>query len=313
MGGISCPGALLRVLLHNEFDHEIGSRYIEPLSDETYSFRKGDQMENITQTLYDWATLYGMKIIGALAILILGRIAISIFTGILRKIMKRSNVDQTLTKFVVSLTKIALLTFVIIAALGTLGVQTASFVAIIGAAGLAIGFALQGSLSNFAAGVMLIIFRPFQCGDYVEAGGTSGTVDEIKIFNTVLKTPDHKKVIVPNSSITSNTITNYSAMDTRRVDMVFGIGYDDDIKLAKDTLVQILADEPRVLKDPASTVAVSELGDSSVNFVVRPWVKTSDYWGVFFDITEKVKLTFDQKGISIPFPQRDVHLFQESK
>jgi len=306
-------GASLSALLHIQFDHQIGSRYIEPLSDEIYSFRKGDQMENITQTLYDWAALYGMKIIGALAILILVRIAISIFTGILRRIMNRSQVDQTLTKFVISLTKIALLTFVIIAALGTLGVQTASFVAIIGAAGLAVGFALQGSLSNFAAGVMLIIFRPFQCGDYVEAGGTSGTVDEIKIFNTVLKTPDHKRVIVPNSSVTSNNIVNYSAMDTRRVDMVFGIGYDDDIKLAKDTLVQILTADPRVLKDPAPTVAVSELGDSSVNFVARPWVKTADYWGVFFDITEKVKLTFDEKGISIPFPQRDVHLFQESK
>jgi small conductance mechanosensitive channel len=270
-------------------------------------------MENITQTLYDWAALYGMKIIGALAILILGRIVISILTGILRRIMDRSKVDQTLTKFVVSLTKIALLTFLIIAALGTLGVQTASFVAVIGAAGLAVGFALQGSLSNFAAGVMLIVFRPFQCGDYVEAGGVSGTVDEIKIFNTVLKTPDHKRVIVPNSSITSSPITNYSAMDTRRVDMVFGIGYGDDIKLAKDTLVQILSEDSRVLKDPAPTVAVSELGDSSVNFVVRPWVNTSDYWSVLFDLTEKVKLTFDQKGISIPFPQRDVHLFQESK
>ncbi len=270
-------------------------------------------MEDITATLYDWALLYGTRVLGAIAILVLGRIAVSIVAGIIHRLMKRGNVDLTLTKFVLSLTKITLMAFLFIAAIGTLGVQTASFVAIIGAAGLAIGFALQGSLANFAAGVLLIIFRPFKCGDYVEAGGTAGVVEEIRIFNTALKTPDNKRVIVPNSSVTGSNITNYSAMEQRRVDMVFGIGYDDDIKLAKDTLVQILNDEPRVLKDPAPTVAVLELGDSSVNFAVRPWVKTADYWGVFFDITERVKLTFDEKGISIPFPQRDVHVYEESK
>jgi small conductance mechanosensitive channel len=198
--------------------------------------------------------------------------------------------------------------FVIIAAINTLGVQTTSFIAVIGAAGLAIGFALQGSLANFASGVMLIIFRPFKAGDFVEAGGTSGAVEAIHIFNTVLKTPDNKKVIIPNSKVTGDNIVNYSAKDTRRVDLVFGIGYEDDIRKAKQTLEQIVASDERVLKDPAPTIAVSELGDSSVNFVVRPWVNTADYWSVYFDLTEKVKLTFDDQGISIPFPQTDVHL-----
>jgi len=267
-------------------------------------------MENIVEILMDWATTYGLKIVGAIALLVIGRIVVGILTGVVKRLMNRSNTDETLTKFVVSLTKIALMTFIFIAALGTLGVQTASFVAIIGAAGLAIGFALQGSLSNFASGVMLIIFRPFKAGDYIEAGGTSGSIETIQIFNTILKTPDNKKVILPNSKITGDIIINYSAMETRRVDMVFGIGYGDDIKKAKATLERILSEDPRVLKDPASTVAVLELADSSVNFAVRPWVKRVDYWGVYSDITEKVKLTFDQEGISIPFPQQDVHMHQ---
>ena len=265
-------------------------------------------MENILEVVKEFATLYGIKIIGAIAILILGRIVVGILAGVVRRVMKKGDVDETLTKFVVSLTRIALMAFVIIAAISTLGVQTTSFVAIIGAAGLAIGFALQGSLSNFASGVMLIIFRPFRAGDFVEAGGTSGAVEAIHIFNTILKTPDNKKVIIPNSKVTGDSIINYSAKDERRVDLVFGIGYDDDIKKAKNTLEQIVSGHELVLKDPAPTVAVSELADSSVNFVVRPWVKTADYWSVYFDLTEKVKLTFDEQGISIPYPQTDVHL-----
>ncbi len=267
-------------------------------------------MENVVEILMDWATAYGLKIVGAIALLVIGRIVVGILTGVVKRLMNRSKNDETLTKFVVSLTKIALMTFVFIAVLGTLGVQTASFVVVIGAAGLAIGFALQGSLSNFASGVMLIIFRPFKAGDYIEAGGTSGSIETIQIFNTILKTPDNKKVILPNSKIIGDIIINYSAMETRRVDMVFGIGYGDDIKKAKATLERILSEDSRVLKDPASTVAVLELADSSVNFAVRPWVKTVDYWGVYFDTTEKVKLTFDQEGISIPFPQQDVHINQ---
>jgi len=267
-------------------------------------------LEGLWDKIFEWGAFYGTKIIGAVAILVLGRIAISIIVGMVRRLMARSNVDGTLSNFVVGLTKIALMTFVIIAALGTLGVQTASFVAVIGAAGLAVGFALQGSLANFASGVMLIIFKPFKAGDYVEAGGTAGTIEAVKIFNTHFKTPDNKTVIVPNGHITSGNIVNYSDRETRRVDMVFGIGYGDDIRKAKQILEKILGDDERVLKDPAPTVAVSELGDSSVNFVVRPWVKTADYWSVYFDITEKVKLTFDEQGISIPFPQTDVHLHQ---
>jgi small conductance mechanosensitive channel len=267
-------------------------------------------MENLMDRIVEWGALYGTKIIGAIAILVLGRIAVGVVARIVRKLMVRANTDETLAKFVVSLARIALMTFVIIAALGTLGVQTASFVAVIGAAGLAVGFALQGSLANFASGIMLIIFKPFKVGDFVEAGGTAGVVEAIKIFNTQFKTPDNKKVIVPNSQITGGIITNFSANETRRVDMVFGIGYDDDIKKAKQILERIMGEDERILKDPAATVAVSELADSSVNFAVRPWVKTADYWAVYFDITEKVKLTFDREGISIPFPQTDVHLHQ---
>lgn len=252
----------------------------------------------------------GMNILKAIAILVIGRILVGILTGVVRRLLARKKTDETLSKFVVSLTKIALMTFVVIAAISALEVETTSFVAVIGAAGLAIGFALQGSLANFASGVMLIIFRPFNAGDFIEAGGTSGSVDSIQIFSTILKTPDNKMVIVPNSKITGDNITNYSAMDRRRIDFVFGIGYDDDIKKAKQILERIVNEDARILKDPAPAVAVSELAESSINFVVRPWVETSDYWPVYFDTTEKVKLTFDKEGISIPYPQQDVHLFQ---
>ena len=252
----------------------------------------------------------GFNILSAIVILILGRIFVGILNGVIRRILIRNKTDETLAKFLLSLTKIALMTFVVIAAISALGVQTTSFVAVIGAAGLAVGFALQGSLANFASGVMLIIFRPFKAGDYVEAGGSSGTVESIQIFSTTLNTPDNRKVIVPNGKVTGDSIVNYSAMEKRRIDFVFGIGYDDDIKKAKGMLEKILSGDERILKDPAPTVAVLELGDSSINFAVRPWVKTSDYWSVYFAVTEKVKLTFDREGISIPFPQRDVHLFQ---
>ena len=267
-------------------------------------------MENLSDKLLEWGTLYGTKILAAIAILVIGRIIVGILVGVVRRLMVRSNVDETLTKFVTSLTRIALMVFLVIAALSALGVQTTSFIAIIGAAGLAIGFALQGSLANFAAGVMLIIFRPFKAGDYVKAGGSAGTVEAISIFNTVLKTPDNCKVIIPNSKVTGDNIVNYSAKEMRRIDLVFGIGYGDDLRLAKETLNEIIAADVRILKDPEPTIAVSEFADSSVNFVVRPWVKTADYWAVYFDLTEKVKLTFDQKGISIPYPQTDVHVHQ---
>jgi small conductance mechanosensitive channel len=202
----------------------------------------------------------------------------------------------------------ALLIFVVIAALGQIGIQTASFVAIVGAAGLAIGLAMQGSLSNFAAGVLIIIFKPFKIGDFVEMAGTAGVVENIMIFTTEMKTGDNKKIIVPNSSVLGGVITNYSANDTRRVDLVMGIGYNDDIDKAKQVLEEIINADERILKDPAPLIAVSELADSSVNFAVRPWVKSADYWAVYFSLNETVKKRFDQEGISIPYPQQDIHL-----
>lgn len=227
--------------------------------------------------------------------------------------MERRNVDALLASFSSNIVYVALVAFVVIAALSQLGIQTTSFVAIIGAAGLAIGLALQGSLANFASGVMIIAFRPFKVGDFIEAAGVSGVVEGIQIFSTQMRTGDNKAIILPNSGITSANITNYSAKDTRRVDMVFGIGYDDDIKKAKDILMELITDDERILKDPEPLVAVSELGDSSVNFVVRPWVNSADFWGVKFDYTEAVKLRFDKEGISIPYPQQDVHLHKVEK
>jgi small conductance mechanosensitive channel len=190
-----------------------------------------------------------------------------------------------------------------------LGVQMTSFIAILGAAGLAVGLALQGSLANFAGGVLLLLFKPFKVGDFIEAQGFSGSVNAIQVFNTVLKTPDNKTIIIPNGNLSNGAITNFTAEKNRRVDWTFGIGYSDDIKKAKEILVQLIKSDPRILDEPEAMVALSELGDSSVNFVVRAWVKLEDFWGVYFDIQEKVKLTFDEQGISIPFPQRDVHVY----
>jgi small conductance mechanosensitive channel len=232
--------------------------------------------------------------------------------NLVQKIMTKNNVDATLISFVGSMVYFALVTFVIIAALNQLGIQTTSFIAVIGAAGLAIGLALQGSLANFAAGVLLIIFRPFKSGDYIEGGGVAGSVEEIEIFTTKLKTPDNRTIIVPNAKLSGDNITNYSAKETRRVDLVAGVGYGDDLEKVKDVLKQIVSEDPRVLPDPATTIAVSELADNSVNLVVRPWVKTADYWDVYFDLTETIKKRFDAEGISIPFPQRDVHLFSHT-
>jgi len=225
--------------------------------------------------------------------------------------MEKTGLESTLTKFVTTLVRIALMILVLMAALNTLGVQTTGVIAVIGAAGLAIGFALQGSLSNFASGVILIVLRPIKVGDLVEAGGALGVIKEIHIFNTIMVSLDNKRVIIPNAKITGDNIVNYSAEGMLRVDMVFGIHYGDHIPKAKQILEKILADDPRVLDAPAPTVAVSELGDNSVNFVVRPYVKVENYWAVYFDTTEKVKMTFDENGVTIPFPQRDVHLFQE--
>jgi small conductance mechanosensitive channel len=216
--------------------------------------------------------------------------------------------DITLRRFVANLARMLLMLFVIIAAIHQLGIQTASLIALLGAAGLAVGLALQGSLSNFAAGVLIVLFRPYKVGDWIEGGGVSGAVEEVQILTTVLKTGDNKRVIIPNSQIMGTTITNYSANETRRVDLVVGVSYSDDLDKVRKELEGLVAADERILKDPAVTIAVSELADSSVNFVLRPWVNTADYWGVYFDLTEAIKKRFDEVGISIPFPQRDVHI-----
>lgn len=253
---------------------------------------------------------WAIRIVAALAILVIGNWLAKKLAALFVKMMERNNVDVTLTKFLKNIVYYALLTAVVIAAAQELGINTASFLAVVGAAGLAVGLALKDSLANFSAGVMLILFRPFKVGDVVNVAGETGSVEEITIFNTVMNTPDNQRKIIPNGIITSGTITNITANDTRRVDMVFGIGYDDDIKKAEQLLNEIVRAEPNVLSDPEPSVAVAELADSSVNFVVRPWVKTDDYWDVKFSLTEKIKLAFDEAGISIPFPQQDVHMHQ---
>lgn len=269
-------------------------------------------MENILEKLMEWGALYGTKVIGAVVILVLGRLLTTFFANLVGRLMEKSRADHTLTAFVRNLTRVSLLVFIVIAALGALGVETMSLIAVIGAAGLAVGFALQSSLSNIASGIMLIVFKPFQVGNYVSAGGTSGVVEEIRIFSTILRTFDNRKIIVPNSRITTDNITNYSAKETRRIDLEFSIGYHDDLKLTRNILERIVRADERILKDPAPEIGILELGESSVNFFVRPWVKAGDYWSVKCDLLEKVKLTFDDEGISIPFPQSDVHLYQAS-
>ncbi len=265
------------------------------------------------ETLKTLGATYGLKVLGGIALLLIGRwIALAIRGG-LRRVLDKRNLDPIITAFVVNLAYIGLLAFVVLAALEVVGVRTTSFAAVIAAAGLAIGLALQGSLSNFAAGFLLIIFRPFKKGDYIEAGGTAGVVEEIQVFTTVMKTPDNKKVIVPNSSIMGGNIINYSAHATRRVDWVFGVSYADDIDQVKATIRRVIEAEPRIHKDPAPVVVLSSLGDSSVNFTARAWVNVPDFWNVFFETNEKMKKTFDAEGITIPFPQRDIHLHQQNK
>ncbi|MCJ8336994.1 MAG: mechanosensitive ion channel [Pseudomonadales bacterium] len=247
----------------------------------------------------------------AIAIFIVGKIVIKMIIGLLRKVLTRSQMDAMLVNFILSIGNAVLLLVVIVAALDQLGVDTTSLIAIVGAAGLAIGLSLQDSLKNFAAGVMLLLFKPFKEGDFIDAAGVSGVVENIAIFNSLLRTGDNRSVIVPNGAIYGGVIVNYSARETRRVDMVFGIGYEADLRQAKQLLADIIAEDERVLKEPATVIAVSELADSSVNFIVRPWVKSADYWPVLWDTTEKVKLRFDQAGISIPFPQMDIHLHKQ--
>ena len=263
--------------------------------------------------VYELLTLYGLKIIAALVIFIVGRWVAKAVTNFIKRMMTKSNTDETLIKFVGNLSYITLLVFVIIAALKQLGIQTTSFIAIIGAAGLAIGLALQGSLGNFAAGVLMIIFKPFKVGDFIEGAGVAGTVEDIQIFTTQLVTPDNKAIIVPNAKMTGDNITNYSTKETRRVELVIGIGYGDDIDNARQVIEGIIGQDDRVLENPAPVVVVSELADNSVNFKLRVWTRADDYWGFYFDTTEKIKKQFDAEGISFPFPQRDVHIYEHKE
>lgn len=256
---------------------------------------------------------YAGKGFAALLIFLIGKWIARWITNILVRLMKSRDVETTLIKFLEGIIYYALLASVIIAAAGQLGIKTTSFLAVLGAASLAIGLALKDSLSNFSSGVMLILFRPFRVGDVVIIGGETGKVEAISVFSTILNTGDNQKKIIPNGAISNATITNITANPTRRVDLVVGIGYDDDIRNAKETLEAILAADDRIHKDPAPVVAVSALGASSVDLVVRPWVDTADYWDVFFSLNETIKLTFDEKGISFPFPQQDVHLIQAAE
>jgi small conductance mechanosensitive channel len=259
--------------------------------------------------LQQWLIRYGMEAVGAIAILVLGLLAVKLFTGLFRKILRRAHVDETLVSFGGNLLRFVLIAFVVIAMLSRLGVQTTSLIAMLGAASLAVALSLQSNLANLAAGVLILIFRPMRLGDTVELGGTVGKVEEITIMVTKLRMLDGKLAIMPNTKVFADKLINYSAANKRRVDLVIGIGYDDDIRKAKAVLQRILDEEPRVLKEPAAKIMVLELADSSVNLGVRPWTKNADWWSVKCDLIEKIKLTFDAEGISIPYPQRDVHLF----
>ncbi len=260
-----------------------------------------------TDLAITYTSEYGLKIIAALLIFVIGKWAVKKVTALIKTVMQKAEVDETLIEFSESVIYFMLLLMVAMAALNALGVNTTSFVAILGAASLAIGLALQGSLANIGAAVLIIIFRPFKVGDFVEAGGAMGTVEDVNLFSTIIAPVDNRTIIVPNASIVSGNIINYSNKPERRVDHVFGIGYDDDLRLAKSTLLEIIKADDRILSEPEPFVAVGELGDSSVNFTVRVWTGTDDYWGVYFDMIETVKLTFDEKGISFPYPQMDIH------
>ena len=294
----------------------------ETAAEATTASAQGDVMEVIPTsvedvselwlTVQDLATDWGLKVLAALAIFIIGRwVAMAIRRGV-RRMMERSAVDPMIVSFVGSIVYIALLAFVVIAALGQLGIQTTSFIAIVGAAGLAVGLALQGSLANFAAGFLMIIFRPFKVGDFIEGAGVAGIVKDMQIFTTTLKTGDNKIIIIPNAKISGDNITNYSAEENRRVDMTVGVAYDADLSKVRDVLNDIISKDERIQSDPPPQVAVAELADSSVNFIVRVWTKSGDYWGVKFDATETIKNRFDEAGIGIPFPQRDIHIVSGS-
>jgi small conductance mechanosensitive channel len=259
--------------------------------------------------IWQWLSMYSINIIGAILIFIVGKWLSRRIANVLAKLLRKNDIDATLVNFLTNLTYYSLLVLVVVAAAGKLGINTTSFLTIIGAAGLAVGLALKDSLSNFAAGVMLVLFRPFTIGDVVSTAGITAKVEDINIFNTHFCTPDNQLIIVPNGKIINDIITNINIKSTRRVDMTVGISYSDDIAKTKEILEKLAREDSRVLEDPAPAIMVAELADSSVNLYFRPWVKTEDYWSVKFDMTERIKNSLDEAGISIPFPQQDVHLF----
>lgn len=270
-------------------------------------------LSGLGDTATIFLTTYGPNILLAIITLIFGLWIVKLIGKLINRALVKSNVDVSLQRFLSNLVTVLLKIMVLVSVISMLGVETTSFVALIGAAGLAVGLALQGSLANFAGGVLILLFKPFKIGDFIDAQGFAGSVFAIQIFNTILKTPDNKRIIIPNGALSNGSITNFSAEPTRRVDMTFGIGYDDDIKKAKGILNDLIEADERILKDPAPVVVLKELADSSVNFAVRAWCNSPDYWNIFFDMQEKVKLEFDSKGVSIPYPQRDVHLYNVSE
>lgn len=276
-------------------------------SNET-SNRMSEVWEQVQVFIYEQGFHLALNLLAAIVIFVVGRWAARLIQTLSTRMMHRAKVDETLTKFLTNIIYSLALAFVVVAVLDQLGVNTTSFAAIIASAGLAIGLAMQGSLSNFAAGVMLILFRPFGVGDFVEAGGVSGIVEDVRIFNTRIRTGDNIEIIVPNGQITTDAIKNYSAKSTRRIDLVVGCGYDDDLRAVKQFLTDLIAADARILPEPEPVIAVNELADSSINFVVRPWVNSSEYWAVRWDLNEKIKLGFDEHGFNIPYPSRDVYI-----
>jgi small conductance mechanosensitive channel len=270
-------------------------------------------MEQVVTTIYGYLATYGLRFIAAILILVIGLWLARLIARLIGTAVAKTGVDKTIVSFVRNLCYVALMLFVIIAALSKLGIQTASFVVVLGAAGLAIGLAMQGSLANFAAGILLLIFKPFKVGDFVETAGQKGTIKNIQIFNTILDTVDNIRVVIPNAKVTAESICNYTTNGTRRVDLTIGVltigvSYGDDLRKARHLIEDTLASDDRILKDPPAKVAVCELAENSVNFAVRPWVRCENYWNVYFDTTERIKFAFDENGISIPFPQRDIHV-----
>ncbi|MDP6674865.1 MAG: mechanosensitive ion channel [Gammaproteobacteria bacterium] len=288
--------------------HETAAEVVEEAAP-AIDYTNPDQVMVLVQ---EQGTDIGMKLVSAILIFLIGRWVAKLVVNAVRKALDKTDMEDTLERFLCNMLNAVLLVVVIIAAIGALGVETTSLLTVVGAAGLAVGLALQGSLSNFASGVLIVMFRPYRVGDFIDAAGVAGTVEEVQIFTTVLKTPDNKRIIVPNSQIMGGIITNVSANDTRRVDLVVGCGYDDDIDSVYRVLREILDADDRILEDPAPTVDLNTLADSSVNFNVRPWCKKEDYWGVYNSVTEQVKRKFDEAGISIPYPQSDVHMYQHN-